>query len=49
MYFVTVDKEYNEKKTGFKKPSLDVQKGKEPTKPRILLYMTSQIFADVEC
>ena len=37
MYFVTVDKEYNEKKTGFKKPSLDIQVNKEPTKPRILL------------
>jgi len=37
MYFVTVDKEYNEKKTGFKKPSLDIQINKEPTKPRILL------------
>jgi len=37
MYFVTVDKEYNEKKTGFKKPSLDIQGNKDPTKPRILL------------
>lgn len=37
MYFVTVDKEYNQKKTGFKKPSLDIQGDKEPTKPRILL------------
>ena len=37
MYFITVDKEYNEKKTGFKKPSLDIQGNKEPTKPRILL------------
>lgn len=37
MYFVTVDKEYNEKKTGFKKPSLDIRENKEPTKPRILL------------
>lgn len=37
MYFVTVDKEYNVKKTGFKKPSLDIQVNKEPTKPRILL------------
>ena len=37
MYFVAVDKEYNEKKTGFKKPSLDIQVNKEPTKPRILL------------
>ncbi len=37
MYFVTVDKEYNEKKTGFKKPSLDVEKNQRPTKPRILL------------
>ncbi len=37
MYFVTVDKEYNAKKTGFKKPSLDIQVNKEPTKPRILL------------
>lgn len=37
MYFVTVDKEYNENKTGFKKPSLDIQGNKEPTKPRILL------------
>jgi len=37
MYFITVDKEHNEEKTGFKKPALDIQKGKEPTKPRILL------------
>jgi type II restriction enzyme len=37
MYFVSVDKEYNEKKTGFKKPSLDIQGNKDPTKPRILL------------
>ena len=37
MYFITVDKEYNAKKTGFKKPSLDIQLNKEPTKPRILL------------
>ncbi len=37
MYFITVDKEWNDKKTGFKKPSLDIRKGKEPTKPRILL------------
>lgn len=37
MYFITVDKERNEEKTGFKKPALDIQKGKEPTKPRILL------------
>jgi len=37
MYFITVDKEYNDKKTGFKKPSLDIEKNKEPTKPRILL------------
>ena len=37
MYFVTVDKEYNSKKSGFKKPSLDIEKGKRPTKPRILL------------
>lgn len=37
MYFITVDKEYNEKKTGFKKPSLDVEHNKRPTKPRILL------------
>jgi type II restriction enzyme len=37
MYFVTVDKEFNQKKTGFKKPSLDVIDNKEPTKPRILL------------
>ncbi|MCX6009468.1 MAG: BsaWI family type II restriction enzyme [Chloroflexi bacterium] len=37
MYFVTVDKEYNEKGTGFKKSSLDIQENKEPTKPRILL------------
>jgi len=37
MYFVTVDKEYNEKKTGFKKPSLDIKGNKRPTKPRILL------------
>jgi type II restriction enzyme len=37
MYFITVDKEYNKKKTGFKKPSLDIQGNKDPTKPRILL------------
>ena len=37
MYFITVDKEWNDKKTGFKKPSLDIKEGKEPTKPRILL------------
>ncbi len=37
MYFITVDKEWNNQKTGFKKPSLDIKKGKEPTKPRILL------------
>ncbi len=37
VYFVTVDKEWNKKKTGFKKPSLDIKNGKEPTKPRILL------------
>lgn len=37
MYFITVDKEYNKKKTGFKKPSLDIQVNKRPTKPRILL------------
>ncbi len=37
MYFITIDKEWNEKKTGFKKPSLDIQNKKEPTKPRILL------------
>ncbi len=37
MYFITVDKEYNEKKTGFKKPSLDIPIDKKPTKPRILL------------
>lgn len=37
MYFVTVDKEYNQNKTGFKKPSLDIQGDHEPTKPRILL------------
>ena len=37
MYFVTLDKEYNEKKTGFKKPSLDVKVNGRPTKPRILL------------
>jgi len=37
MYFVTVDKEYNQNKTGFKKPSLDIQGKNEPTKPRILL------------
>lgn len=37
MYFVTLDKERNEKKTGFKKSSLDIQGGRRPTKPRILL------------
>ena len=37
MYFVTVDKEYNDKKTGYKKSSLDIRENKEPTKPRILL------------
>jgi len=37
MYFITVDKEYNERKTGFKKPSLDIEGNKDPTKPRILL------------
>lgn len=37
MYFITVDKEWNVEKTGFKKPALDIQNGKEPTKPRILL------------
>ncbi len=37
MYFVTVDKEFNEKKTGFKKCSLDIKGKSEPTKPRILL------------
>ncbi|MFC1949020.1 BsaWI family type II restriction enzyme [Chloroflexota bacterium] len=37
MYFITVDKEYNANKTGFKKPSLDIRGNKEPTKPRILL------------
>ena len=37
MYFITVDKEYNTKKTGFQKPSLDIRGNREPTKPRILL------------
>jgi type II restriction enzyme len=37
MYFVTLDKEYNQNKTGFKKPSLDIQGNSMPTKPRILL------------
>ena len=37
MYFVTLDKEYNQNRTGFKKPSLDIQGNSEPTKPRILL------------
>jgi len=37
MYFVTLDKEWNKKKTTFKKPSLDILEGKEPTKARILL------------
>ncbi len=37
MYFVTVDKEHNRNKTGFKKPSLDIEGENEPTKPRILL------------
>jgi len=37
MYFITVDKEWNDEKTGFKKPSLDIKDGNEPTKPRILL------------
>lgn len=37
MYFITLDKEWNEKKTNFKKPSLDIQYNKQPTKPRILL------------
>jgi len=37
MYFITLDKEWNKEKTGFKKPSLDIKEGKEPTKPRILL------------
>ena len=37
MYFITVDKEWNINKTGFKKPSLDIKEGKEPTKSRILL------------
>ena len=37
MYFVAVDKEFNQNKTGFKKPSLDIQGKNKPTKPRILL------------
>jgi len=37
MYFITVDKEYNKKKTGFKKPSLDIRENVRPTNARILL------------
>lgn len=37
MYFITVDKEWNKNKTGFKKPALDIRDNKEPTKSRILL------------
>lgn len=37
MYFITVDKEWNKEGTGFKKSSLDIRKGQDPTKPRILL------------
>ena len=55
MYFVTVDKEWNEKKTGFKKSSLDIQRGKDPTKPRILLehemdgvYVTREMNSESE-
>ncbi|MBL7209691.1 MAG: hypothetical protein ISS52_06300 [Dehalococcoidia bacterium] len=50
MYFVTVDKEYNKKKTRCIKPSLDIEGNKDPTKPRILLeyemdgvYVTRQM------
>jgi len=55
MYFVTVDKEYNQKKTGFKKPSLDIRGENEPTKPRILLeyemdgvYLTRDMKSETE-
>jgi len=37
MYFITVDKEYNKRKTGFKKPSLDIRGNVRPTNARILL------------
>jgi hypothetical protein len=37
IYFITLDKEWNKEKTGFKKPALDILNGREPTKARILL------------